>query len=150
MTSSCGFRATDRRRFGTNHPIVVTLAARLEAINALPGAKRRSPRIMPDETKLSSTDCASHGLVRPVIFQTVKHCCLLLACAHFGCTKTKRIVTNGSIERGLSWGIQRGATMIRRLRRVLEFRPLRSGDCFRPPEASITSHAGLASQSSSR
>ena len=61
------------------HPIVVTLAARLEAIDALPGAKLRSPRIMPDETKLALTDCASHGLVRPVTFQAVSHCFLLLA-----------------------------------------------------------------------
>ena len=106
------------------HPIVVTLAARLEAIDALPGAKRRSPRIMPDETKLALTDCASHGLVRPVTFQAVRHCFLLLACAHFECAKTKRIVSNGSIERRLSSCIQGGGTMIRRLRalgRVLEF-----------------------------
>src|SRR3954469_23381101 len=79
------------------HPIVVTLAARLEAIDALPGAKRPSPRIMPDETKLALTDCASHGVVGPVTFQGVRHCFLLSACAHFECTKTKRIVTSGSI-----------------------------------------------------
>jgi len=63
---------------------------------------------MPDETKLALTDCASHGLIRPVIFQAVSHCFLLLACAHFGCTETKSIVTNGSIERRWSSGIQRG------------------------------------------
>jgi len=63
---------------------------------------------MPDETKLALTDCASHGLVRPVTFQAVRHCFLLLACAHFGCTKIKRIVTNSSIERRLNSGIQRG------------------------------------------
>src|SRR3954447_8241539 len=63
---------------------------------------------MPNETKLALTDCASRGLLGPVTFQAVRHCFLLLACAHFGCTKTKRIVTNGSIERRLSSGIQRG------------------------------------------
>lgn len=83
---------------------MVTFAASFDAIDALLGAKRRSPRIMPDETKLSLTDRASPGLVRPKTFQAVRHCFFLLACAHFGCTKTKRIVTNGSIERRLSSG----------------------------------------------
>lgn len=39
---------------------MVTFAASFEAIDALPGAKRRSPRIMPDKTKF--TDCASPAL----------------------------------------------------------------------------------------
>src|SRR6516165_10298026 len=106
MTPSRGSRAIESD-LEPAHPIVITLAACLEAIDALPGAKRRSPRIMPDETKLALTDCASHGLFRPVTFQAVRHCFLLLACAHFGCTKTKRTVANGSIERGLSLGRQR-------------------------------------------
>src|SRR6516164_9214674 len=66
------------------HPIAVTLAASLEAIDAFPGAKRGSPRIMPYETKLAITDCASRSRVRPVTFHAVRHCSLLLACAHFG------------------------------------------------------------------
>src|SRR3954471_9110868 len=90
-------------------PIVVILAARLEAIDALAGAKLRSPRIMPDETKLALTDCASLAFVRAVTFQAVRHCFLFLACVHFGCTKTKRIVTNGSIARRLSSGHPKGA-----------------------------------------
>jgi hypothetical protein len=94
--------------FEPAHPIVVTLPARLEEVDALPGAKRRSPPMVSDETKLSLTDRTSHGLATPVTFQAVRHCFLLLVCAHFGCTKTKRIVTNGSIELRLTPRIQRG------------------------------------------
>src|SRR5262252_2568339 len=106
---------------------------------------------MPDETKLALTDCASHRLVRPVTFRAVRHCFLLLACVHFGCTKTnsKGIVTNGSIERRLSSGIQRGWDDDTKAQTSPRVRPLRSRDCFRPAEASITSHARLASQSGS-
>lgn len=150
MTSSCGLRAPGLMRLGAGpHPIAVTFAARLEKIEALPGTKLGSPRIMPDETKLAPTDCASHGIVKPVTFQAVWHCFLLLACAHFGCAKTKRLIINGSIVRRLSTGIQGGRAMIPRLRalgRVPEF-----ARCdLATAEALSTSHAGLASQSSSR
>src|SRR5438552_14611537 len=102
---------------------------------------------MPDETKLALTDCASHGLVKPVTFQAVRHCFLLLACA-FRMPKTKRIVTNDSIERRLRSGIQRGGTMIRRLRalgRVARCDPATALVRRKP-----RSQAGLVSQSSSR
>jgi hypothetical protein len=91
------------------HPIVITLPARLEEVDALPGAKRRSPPMVSDETKLSLTDRTSHGLATPVTFQAGRHCFLLLVYAHFECAKTKRIVTNGSIERRLSSAHPKGA-----------------------------------------
>ena len=56
--------------------MAVALAASLEAIDALFGAKRRSPRIMPDETKLVLTDCASRDPVCPLTFQPARHCSL--------------------------------------------------------------------------
>src|SRR5215475_27814 len=88
-------------------PIAVTLAASSETIDAFLGAKRGSPRIMTDETKLAITDCASRDPVRPVTFQAVRHCSLLLTPAHFGRMQTRRIVTSTSIERGSTSGIQR-------------------------------------------
>jgi hypothetical protein len=60
------------------HPIAVTLAASSEAIDALPGAKLGSPRVVPDETKLAITDCTSRGLPNSKTFARVWHCCLLL------------------------------------------------------------------------
>lgn len=53
---------------------MVTPAVCLEAIDALLRAKRRSPRIMPDETKVALTDCALAALVRPKTFEAVRHC----------------------------------------------------------------------------
>src|SRR5262249_34875400 len=90
------------------HPIAVTLATSSEPIDALPRAKRGSPRIMPDKPKLAITHCASRGLVRSLTFQAVRHCPLLLACANFGRMQTKRTVTRSSIERRSTSGIQRG------------------------------------------
>src|SRR3954447_18549133 len=75
MRPSRDFRGLVESDLEPAHPIVVTLAARLKAIDALPGAKLRSPRIMPDETKLALTDCASLGLIRPMTFE-VRHCFL--------------------------------------------------------------------------
>jgi hypothetical protein len=60
------------------HPIVITLVASSEAIDALLGTKRGSPRVMPDETKLAVTDCASRGVGRSKIFKAAGHYCLLL------------------------------------------------------------------------
>jgi hypothetical protein len=60
------------------HPVAVTLAAISEAISALLGTKRNSPRVVPDETKLAITDRASHRLVAPMTFGAVEHCFLHL------------------------------------------------------------------------
>jgi hypothetical protein len=60
------------------HPIAVTLAASSEAIDALPGAKRGSPRVVPDETKLAITDRTSRDLPSSKTSASVGHCCLLL------------------------------------------------------------------------
>jgi hypothetical protein len=58
------------------HPIAVTLATSLEAIDTLSGAKWSSPGIMADETKLALTDCASRSTASPVTFEAVRHCSL--------------------------------------------------------------------------
>ena len=60
------------------YPIAVTLAASSEAIDALLGAQRGSPRVVPDETKLAITDCASCGSARSKTFGATGHCSLLL------------------------------------------------------------------------
>jgi hypothetical protein len=54
-------------------PLAVTLTASSEVMDALLGTKRRSPRVVPDETKLAITDGASRGFVRPVTFGAVQH-----------------------------------------------------------------------------
>jgi hypothetical protein len=59
-------------------PIAVTCPASSEAIDALLGAKRGSPRIVPDETKLAIANCASRGSTRPKTFGAVQHRSLLL------------------------------------------------------------------------
>ena len=59
-----------------------------------------------DETKLSLTDRTSHDLATPVTFQAVRHCFLLWP-VRIRMHKTKRMVTNCSVERRLSSGIQR-------------------------------------------
>ncbi|MET4072154.1 hypothetical protein ABID58_006983 [Bradyrhizobium sp. S3.2.6] len=61
------------------HPIAVTFPASSEAIDALLGTKRRSPRVVPDETELAVTNCASRGTARSKTFGAVGHCTLLLA-----------------------------------------------------------------------
>src|SRR5215831_14228082 len=79
--------------------MAVTCPSSSEAIDALLGTKRGSPRVVPDETKLPVTDRASRGFVRPETFRAVGHCCLPWwlfvdhpfshrtsgACAHFRC-----------------------------------------------------------------
>src|SRR6201987_2180565 len=60
------------------HPIAVTFPASSEAIDALLGTKRGSPRVVPDETKLAITNCASRGTARSKIFGAVGHWSLLL------------------------------------------------------------------------
>lgn len=61
------------------HPIAVTFPASSEAIDAPLGTKRRSPRVVPDETKLAFTNCASRGTATFDAFGAVEHCSLLLA-----------------------------------------------------------------------
>src|SRR5246127_377821 len=58
------------------HPIAVTFPASSEAIDALPGTQRGAPRVVPDETKLAITNCASRGPGRSNTFGEVGHCCL--------------------------------------------------------------------------
>src|ERR1700751_3124390 len=61
------------------HPIAVTFPASPEAIDALLGTKRGSPRVVPDETKLAITNCASRSSAGSKTFAAVGHCGLLLA-----------------------------------------------------------------------
>src|SRR6478735_8870061 len=60
------------------YPIAVTRPASSEAVDALLGTKRGSPRVVPDETKLAITNCASRGSTRSKTFGAVWHCRLLL------------------------------------------------------------------------
>lgn len=55
------------------HPIAVTFPASSEAIDALLGTKRGSPRVVPDETKLPITNCASRGTARSKTFGAIGH-----------------------------------------------------------------------------
>ena len=59
-------------------PIPVTCPASSEAIDALLGTKGRSPRVVPDETKLAITNRASRGSATSKTFGAVQHCSLLL------------------------------------------------------------------------
>jgi hypothetical protein len=59
-------------------PIAVTCPASSEAIDTRPGAKRGSPGVIPDETKLAFTNRAACGSARSGTFG-VGHCRLLLA-----------------------------------------------------------------------
>ncbi|MGY4434885.1 hypothetical protein ACVWWO_007362 [Bradyrhizobium sp. F1.13.1] len=59
------------------HPIAVTFPPSSEAIDALLGTKRRSPRVVPNETKLAITNCTSRGTGRSKTFGAVGHCTLL-------------------------------------------------------------------------
>jgi len=59
-------------------PIAVTFPASSEAIDALPGTKGGSPRVVPDETKLAIANCASRGSARSRTFGAVQHCSLHL------------------------------------------------------------------------
>jgi hypothetical protein len=61
------------------HPIAVTFPASSKAIDALLGTKRRSPRVVPDETKLAFTNSASRSTARSKTFGAVGHWSLLLA-----------------------------------------------------------------------
>src|SRR6476646_8286732 len=58
-------------------PIAVTFPASSEAIDALLGTKRGSPRVVPDETKLAITNCASRGTARSKIIGAMGHRSLL-------------------------------------------------------------------------
>jgi len=60
------------------HPIAVTFAASSEAVDAFPGTKRRSPGVVPNETKLALVHRASRGSSGYKIFGAVGHLCLLL------------------------------------------------------------------------
>ena len=57
-------------------PIPVTCPASSEATDALLGTKGGSPRVVPDETKLAITNCASRGAARSRTFGAVQHCSL--------------------------------------------------------------------------
>ena len=57
-------------------PIAVTCPASSEAIDALLGTKGRSPRVVPDETKLAITNRASRGSATSKAFGAVQHCSL--------------------------------------------------------------------------
>jgi hypothetical protein len=54
-------------------PVAVTFAASFEAIDALPGAKSGSPRVVPDETKLAFTNGASRASAMIEAFGEVGH-----------------------------------------------------------------------------
>jgi hypothetical protein len=54
-------------------PSEVIFLAGLEAINALIRTESSSPRVVPDETKLSITDGASFRYTLPMIFGAAVH-----------------------------------------------------------------------------
>jgi len=97
------------------HPIAVTLAASLEAIDALAGAKRGSPRIMPDETKPAITDCASRDPVRPVTFQAVRHFSLLRPVRILDASRLRGSSPAAQLSAGRRRASKGGRTTIRRL-----------------------------------
>jgi hypothetical protein len=92
------------------HPIAVTLATSLEAIDTLPGAKWSSPGIMPDETKLALADCASCSPMSPVTFEAVRHCSLpwsallSLACRFRGSPPASQL--SAGRRRASKWGMK--------------------------------------------
>ena len=60
------------------HPIAVIFPTSSKAIDAPPGTKLSSPRVVPYETELAITHCASRLSATPEIFGAVGHCRLLL------------------------------------------------------------------------
>jgi hypothetical protein len=54
-------------------PIAITFPASSEAIDADPGTKRGPPRVVPNETKLAITDCASRSFAMFKTFGAVQH-----------------------------------------------------------------------------
>jgi hypothetical protein len=60
-----------------SHPIAVTFPSRSEAIDATLGTQLRSPRVVPDETKLAVADCASRDFTGSRTFGAVGHWCPL-------------------------------------------------------------------------
>src|SRR3954452_14375484 len=74
---SRGSRAAVEGDLEPAHPIAVTFPASSEAIDALLGTKRGSPRVVPDETKLAIANCASRGTARSKTFGAVGHWSLL-------------------------------------------------------------------------
>src|SRR3954453_16753038 len=75
---SRGSRAAVEGDLEPAHPIAVTFPASSEAIDALLGTERGSPRVVPDETKLAITNCASRGTARSKIIGAMGHRSLLL------------------------------------------------------------------------
>src|SRR5215475_9239800 len=96
-------------------PIAVTSAASSETIDAFLGAKRGSPRIMTDETELAITDCASRDPVRPVTFQTVRHCSLLWPLRISNACRLGGSSPAPQLSAGRRRASKGGGTMIRRL-----------------------------------
>src|SRR3954453_15903624 len=74
---SRGSRAAVEGDLEPAHPIAVTFPASSEAIDALLGTERGSPRVVPDETKLAITNCASRGTARSKIIGAMGHRSLL-------------------------------------------------------------------------
>jgi hypothetical protein len=75
---SRGSLAPGLSRLEPGQPIAVTCPANSKAIDALLGTKGGSPRVVPDETKLAITNCASRGSATSGTFGAVQHCSLLL------------------------------------------------------------------------
>jgi hypothetical protein len=59
-------------------PIAIICPASFEAIDAVLGTKRGSPRVVSDEAKFALTDRASRGSSKSKTFGAVGHCSLLL------------------------------------------------------------------------
>src|ERR1700759_4541995 len=59
-------------------PVAVNVLAGSEAIDALSGTKRRSPRVVPDETKSAVAGCASRGPGVSIDFGAIWH--LVFSC----------------------------------------------------------------------
>ena len=97
------------------HPIAVTLAASLEAIDTLSGAKWGSPRIMPDETKLALTHCASRGPVSTVTFEAVSHCSLPWSVRPSFACRLRRSLQAPQLSAGRDRASKWGTKPIRRL-----------------------------------
>jgi hypothetical protein len=116
-------------------PIAITRPASSEAIDAVLGTKRGSPRVVPDEAKFAITDCASRGSSKSKTFGAVEHCSLLLVLSslfvdhpfsrsHFmsSCAfqriQPKTWRSAAQLNVGKSSGIQRGQGTIRRFKEL--------------------------------
>jgi hypothetical protein len=65
------------------HPIAVAFPARSEAIDALPGTKSSSPRVVPDEAKFFITYCASPVFAVSESLEVWHRCLLLIVSSLF-------------------------------------------------------------------